>query len=175
MTQTTLSVYPPSQPLVANVFQSSNPKGNQISDGKKKECEKKKYKGGKGNTNKPSEETGESEKESKNKVKFPCKLCDGDHLTHIFPKIQDAQRLLAQQGSSSSQVVLANIFPQGKQLLVDVNVNTGTPIGATRIWNLHHMCIWLSLMLIFQLELKVIESQNLLRLKLLLILKKTFI
>ena len=34
-------------------------------------------------------------------------------------------RLLAQQGSSSSQAVLTNPFPQGKQLVDDANQNTG--------------------------------------------------
>jgi len=66
------------------------------------------------------------------KVKFPCKLCNGDHLTHLCPKIQDAQRLLVQQGSSSSQVVLTNPFPQGQQLLVDANSNVGTSAGGNQ-------------------------------------------
>ena len=54
-----------------------------------------------GNANKSNEHVGEGPKD-KNKVKFPSKLCVGDHLTHLCPEIQDAQRLLAQQGSSSS-------------------------------------------------------------------------
>ena len=65
-------------------------------------------------------------------MKFPCKLCAGDHLTHLCPKIQDAQPLLAQQGSSSSQVVLRNPFPQGKQLVVGANQNTGTSSRGTQ-------------------------------------------
>ena len=92
----------PSQYLSINVVQASNPKGNQQSDGKKKgQNNKKKGKNGKGNANKTNEHVGEGPKE-KRKEKFPCKLCAGDHLTHLCPKIQDAQRLLAQQGSSSS-------------------------------------------------------------------------
>ena len=103
----------PSQSLSVNAIQTSNPKENQQSEGKKKgrnNNNKKKGKNGKGNANKSNEHVGEGPKD-KNKVKFPCKLCAGDHLTHLFPKIQDAQRLLAQQGSSSSQAVLTNPFP----------------------------------------------------------------
>ena len=92
-----------SQDLSINTIQTSNPKGNQQSEGRKKgrNNNRKKGKDGKGDANKSNEHVGEGEKD-KNKVKFPCKLCTGDHLTHLCPKIQDAQRLLAQQGSSSS-------------------------------------------------------------------------
>ena len=101
----------PSQSLSINVVQASDPKGNQQSDGKKKgRNNKKKDKNRKGNANKTNEHVGEGPKEKK-KVKFPCKLCAGDHITHLCPKIQDAQCLLAQQGSSSSQAVLTNPFP----------------------------------------------------------------
>ena len=101
----------PSQSLSVNAVQTSDPKGNQQSEGKKKgRNNKKKGKNGKGNVNKTNEHVGEGPKDKK-KVKFPCKLCVGDHLTHLCPKIQDAQRLLAQQGSSSSQAVLTNHFP----------------------------------------------------------------
>ena len=54
-----LSMSDPSQPLVVNFVQSSNLKGNQQYDGKKKECGKKKDKEGKGNSNKPSDNIGE--------------------------------------------------------------------------------------------------------------------
>ena len=73
----------------------------------------------------------------KKKVKFPCKLCVGDHLTHLCPKIQDAQRLLAQQGYSSSQAVLTNPFPQGKQLVVGANQNIGASSGGTQEGKFH--------------------------------------
>ena len=87
--------------MSVNVVQTSNPKENQQSEGKKKGRNKKKGKNGKGNANKSNEHVGEGPKDKK-KVKFPCKLCAGDHVTHLCPKIQDAQCLLAQQGSSSS-------------------------------------------------------------------------
>ena len=65
-------------------------------------------------------------------MKFPCKLCAGDHLTHLCPKIQDAQRLLSQQGSSSTQAVLTNPFPQGQKLVVGANQNPGASSGGTQ-------------------------------------------
>ena len=78
----------PSQYLSVNSVQTSNPKENQQSEGKKKGRNKKKGKNEKGNA-KSNEHVGEGPKDKK-KVKFPCKLCVGDHLTHLFPKIQDA-------------------------------------------------------------------------------------
>lgn len=86
----------PSQPSFINTIQASNPKGNQNFDAKKKGRGKKKNQDGKSNVNKPKNNAGEGGKESKKKVKFPCKLCSGDHLNHLCPKIQDAQRLLVQ-------------------------------------------------------------------------------
>lgn len=117
----------PSQPMSINVVKTSNPKGNQESDGKKKVWGKEKNQDRKGNTNKPGKYVGGGRKESKKKVKFPCKLCNADHLTHIFPKIQDSQCLLVQQGSCSYQFVLTNPFPQVQQLLDGTNSSTGTP------------------------------------------------
>ena len=60
-----------SQSLSINAVQTSDPKGNQQSDGKKKgRNNKKKGKNGKGNANKTNERVGECQKEKK-KVKFP--------------------------------------------------------------------------------------------------------
>jgi hypothetical protein len=39
-------------------------------------------------------------------MKFPFKLCKDDHLTHLFPKIEEASRIL-----SKSSIVLTNSFP----------------------------------------------------------------
>ena len=36
------------------------------------------------------------DKQSKCKVKFPCKLCKEDHLTNLFPHMEDALRFMAQ-------------------------------------------------------------------------------
>ena len=135
------SVSTPSQSLVVNAIQNSNPKGNQQSDGKKKgRNNKKKGKNGKGNANKTNERVGEGQKEKK-KVKFPCKLCAGDHLTHLCPKIQDAQRLLSQQGSSSSQAVLTNPFPQGQQLILAQTKILGLPLEVPRKGKFHRISL----------------------------------
>lgn len=95
-TQTSSSVSTPSQPMSIKTIQTYNPKGNQQPDRKRKGRGKKKNQEGKGNANKLDNDAGEGRKESKKKVKFPCKLCNGDHLTHLRPKIQDTQCLLAQ-------------------------------------------------------------------------------
>ena len=59
-------------------------------------------------------------------------MCSGDHLTHLCPKIEDAQCLLGQQGTSSSQAVLTNPFPQGHQLLASASSNPGTSAGGNQ-------------------------------------------
>jgi len=60
----------PSQPIIVNVVQSSNPKGEKQSHGKSKGCGKKKDKVGKGNAKKYSNDTREGKNESKSKIKF---------------------------------------------------------------------------------------------------------
>ena len=35
------------------------------------------------------------DKKFKRKVKFPCKLCKDDHLTHLCPRIEEASRFIA--------------------------------------------------------------------------------
>jgi hypothetical protein len=44
-------------------------------------------------------------------VKFPCKICTDDHLTHLCPKLAEAARLLAE-----SPAVLMNPFPHNQHL-----------------------------------------------------------
>jgi hypothetical protein len=80
---------------------SANPNGNQkLGGNKKKGCNN--HKGGK-NGNKPKENNnnektdnnvGEGKRE-KHKVKFPCKICTDDHLTHLCPKLVEVVRILA--------------------------------------------------------------------------------
>lgn len=128
-----------SQTSSISVIQSDNPKGNQNSNGKKKGRGKKKNQDGKPDANKSGNNAGGGINESKKKVKFPCKLCSGDHLTHLCPKIEDAQRLLGQKGTSSSQVVLTNPFPQGQQLLAGTSSNPGTYAGGNQEGENHQM------------------------------------
>lgn len=73
------------------------------------------------------------ERKSKKKVKFPCKLCSGDHLTHILPKAQDSHGLIAQRGPFSSHAVLSKPFSQGQKFLTIVNANDGTPSGGIQL------------------------------------------
>ena len=47
----------------------------------------------------------------KRKVKFPCKLCTDDHLTHLCPKLMEVARLL-----NLPPVVLTNPFPHNHHL-----------------------------------------------------------
>jgi hypothetical protein len=72
---------------------SKNPTDDQHLDGNKRKGQNNR-KGGK-NNNKPKDKdnngkhndnVGEGKKE-KRKVKFPCKLCTDDHLTHLCPKL----------------------------------------------------------------------------------------
>jgi hypothetical protein len=108
--------------------QSTNPKGTQQPGGKKKGKDKKGGGNNNKNVNKPESSSGGGKKE-KRKVKFPCNICKEDHLTHKFPKMEEAQRLLAQQ----QPVMLTNPFPHGKNMASGSNVgsqqggNQGTP------------------------------------------------
>jgi hypothetical protein len=62
------------------------------------------------NNDRSNTNVGEGKKE-KRKVKFPCKLCKDDHLTHLCPKLEEASRLLSQLPS-----VLTNPFPHNKHM-----------------------------------------------------------
>jgi hypothetical protein len=44
-------------------------------------------------------------------VKFPCKLCTDDHLTHLCPKLEEATRFLSQP-----PIVLSNMFPHNQHM-----------------------------------------------------------
>ena len=42
-------------------------------------------------------------------MKFPCKLCKDDHLTHLCPRMEDASRFIAQ-----GPAVLTNPLPNNQ-------------------------------------------------------------
>jgi hypothetical protein len=86
-------------------------KGTQQPRGKGKKGKNKK--GGGGNKNVKSNANAGGEKKEKKKVKFPCKMCGDDHLTHQCPKMEEAHHLLSQQQQPD---VLNNPFPQGKNM-----------------------------------------------------------
>jgi hypothetical protein len=109
--------------------QSTNPKGNQQTKGKRKP-KIKKVKGDK----KVANNVGE-EKNEKRKVKFPCNICTKDHLNHQFPQLEEAQKILAQPS-----VMLTNPFLQGNFFSQDSSSTSvprgsqGSPMPNTKNW-----------------------------------------
>jgi hypothetical protein len=106
----------PTQSVDVHSMQSStNLNGNQQTRGNKRKGHGNNHKGGrKNNNNKPKENVtneklnnnvGEGKKERR-KVKFPCKICNDEHLTHLCPKLMEVKRLL-----SLPPIVLTNPFP----------------------------------------------------------------
>jgi hypothetical protein len=155
--QTPSSAAPVTQTSDVHSVQSTNPKGNQQSEGKRK------YKNKKGKGDKKAVNNVGEGKNEKRKVKFLCNLCTDDHLTHQFPQLEEAQNLLAQQ----QPVMLTNPFPQGKnmaQASSSMNApggNQGAPMPnannkATNIYMMRSM-------LIYRPGLIITECQNLLR------------
>ena len=74
-----------------------NPKVNQQPEGKKKR--RKNRRGGNNDRenaiNEKKNHKVDEGKEPKRKVKFPCKICGGDHLMHFFPRIYKASNFIA--------------------------------------------------------------------------------
>jgi hypothetical protein len=62
------------------------------------------------NNDKSNNNVGVGKKE-KRKVKFPCKICKDDHLTHLCPKIEEAFRLIVKQ-----PIVMTNPFPHNQNM-----------------------------------------------------------
>jgi hypothetical protein len=60
------------------------------------------------------------------KVKFPCKLCTDDHLTHLCSKLAEAARLL-----NIPPAVLMNPFPHN-QHLASSYLNTINVLGGSQ-------------------------------------------
>jgi hypothetical protein len=118
--QATTSSSTTSSTDVHYVHSSSNPNGNQQPRGNKKKGQGNNHKDVKNNNNnkakyennndKSNNNVGEGKKE-KRKVKFPCKLCKDDHLTHLCPKIEESLRLIVQK-----PVVLTNPFPHNQNM-----------------------------------------------------------
>jgi hypothetical protein len=114
---------------------STNPKGNQQPRWNKRKGRNNNCKGvnnknnnqNKDNQNndKSCNNVGEGKKEMQ-KVKFPCKLCKKYHLTHVFPRIEEASRLVAQY-----PVVLTNLFPH-TQNMASRTSNTRNALGGVQ-------------------------------------------
>lgn len=58
-------------------------------------------------------------KRERGKVKFPCKLCTGNHLTHHCPRMDEALRLLKESEDAHQQLPLTSPKPVSEQPLVD--------------------------------------------------------
>ena len=101
---------------------------------------KRKVKKGEGNQNKPKPaNNADGGKKEKKKVKFPCKLCQEDHLTHLCPLMDQAQKLLKAQ----QLAVLKDSFPQGQNSASTSNVAGGTQTAPELnyiMYNIIHMC-----------------------------------
>jgi hypothetical protein len=88
-----LSSNPTQSTDVRSVQSSTSPNGRQQPGGSKKKGHNNNRRGGKnnnkpkdnGNNEKMNNNVGEGKKERR-KVKFPCKLCTYDHLTHFIPQ-----------------------------------------------------------------------------------------
>jgi hypothetical protein len=112
------------------VQSSKNPNGDQQPDGNKWKGRNNRRGGknkpkDKNNNGKQNDNAGEGKKE-KRKVKFPCKLCTDDHLTHLCPKLVEAARLL-----NLPPAVLTNPFPHN-QHLASSSSNTGNASGGSQ-------------------------------------------
>jgi hypothetical protein len=68
----------------------------------------------------------EEGKKERRKVKFPCKLCTDDHLTHLCPKIVEVARLL-----SLPLIFLTNPFPHN-QHMASISSNTENAVGGSQ-------------------------------------------
>jgi hypothetical protein len=150
---------------VYSMQSSSDPNGNQQPGGnKKKGCNNRK--GGK-NGNKPKDNNnnekmgsnvGEGKRERR-KVKFPCKICIDDHLTHLCPKLSEVVRLLSQ-----SPVVLMNPFPHNQYLaLSSSNAGNAAGGGQTRSCKMMtiYVSIWSMRKLMWPLNLEIITLNKL--------------
>ena len=47
------------------------------------------------NNNDKNAHNARGDKKTKHKVNFPCKLCKDNHLTYLFPHLEDALRFIA--------------------------------------------------------------------------------
>ena len=88
----------PTQSMSVLSVQMSNLKGNR-QRGRHKKKRKNNRKGGNknenGNNNDKNMNNVGGDKNPKNKVNFTFKLCKDDHLTHLFPRMEDASNFIA--------------------------------------------------------------------------------
>jgi hypothetical protein len=71
-------------------------------------------------------------------VKFPCKLCTDDHLTHLCPKLKEVARIL-----SLPHVVLTNTFLHNQHMASNSS-NLGNVMSGNQNPMTHegdHLCV----------------------------------
>jgi hypothetical protein len=118
---------------VHSVQSSNNPNGDQQLDRNKWKC-RNNHKGGKNNNNKPKDKYNNGKhndnaregRKDKRKVKFPCKLCTDEHLTHLCPKLVEVARIL-----NLPPAMLMNPFPHN-QHLASSSLSTGNAPGGSQ-------------------------------------------
>ena len=97
--QATASSLPTQSADVLSV-QSSNPKGSQQPGRNKKKGKNNRKVANKNdnetNDKKNNNNNARGDKKPKRKVKFPCKLCGDDHLTHLCPRMEDSLKFISQ-------------------------------------------------------------------------------
>jgi hypothetical protein len=103
--QITALAAPPTQTSEVHTVQLTNPKATQQPEGKKKQ-----QNNGKGDK-KPNDNAGGDNTE-KRKARYPCNFCAEDHLTHLCPRLAEAQNFVTQQ----QQAVLTNPFQHGQNI-----------------------------------------------------------
>ena len=90
------------------------------------------------NSNDKNTPNARGNKQPKHKVKFPCKLCKDDHLTHLQPRMEDGLKFIAQ-----GPTVFKNPLPNNKNMNLRImdsgSASSGTqnPLDATS----GHNCI----------------------------------
>ena len=55
--------------------------------------------------------------QEKRKNKYPCKNCQIDHPTHLFPHMNDIHQILSQRNGPQQPNVLTQHFPQQQQMV----------------------------------------------------------
>ena len=71
---------------------------------------------GKGDTPRMNNQPEGNQEKWKNK--YPCKICQGYHPTHLCPHMDDIHQMLSQRIGPQQPSLLTQLFPQYKQMVV---------------------------------------------------------
>ena len=50
-------------------------------------------------------------KQHSQKWKFPCKICQEDHIAHHYPFMEDVHKIMVQHGGKQQPIILMQPFP----------------------------------------------------------------